>query len=644
MFDLFRSREKSVRYILGALLTLVALSMVITLVPGFGSGRYGGGNENLIAKIGDQELTVQEVRQAIQGQIQRKVFPAEMAQFYVPIFVQSMVSERAAAYQARRMGVRITDQEVADTIVTQIPQLMENGKFVGKEAYAAMLASQNLTIDRFEEDFRKQMELTRLRNLVLDGVVVTPAEVENEFRKKNEKLQISYVVLNTEKFSKQVTVTPQEIQDLFAKSRQQYMRPESRNFLLFAVDDEQMAKQIKTDDATLRKIYDAQKDRFKVEERVKIRHILVMTQDKPKEQVDALRKKAEDLLKQVKSGADFGELAKKNSDDPGSKEKGGDLGFVVRGQTVPEFEKTAFTMKSGDISNIVQTTYGFHLLKCEGHEFARIRTFEEVKNELAAESARDQVQSLTQKVANEIRSALIKSPADAEAVAAKYGIPPVKVEKAGRGDPIPEVGVNPDFQDSAFRLPKDGVTSLISVANKLVVARVTGLNPPTPRELPEVEGQLKSQIEQQKVQQLIQAKVKEFQDKLKASNGDLAAAAKSFGLEVKTPPAFTHDDKIDGVGTAMTFNEAFNKNAGETGGPLPMPSGTYFYKVVEKIPPDLTLLAAQRGGILDALKTRKAKERDELFQEGIVSMLTKEKKLKIYDDNVKRLVNSYRSS
>jgi len=644
MFDLFRSREKSIRYLLGALLTLVALSMVITLVPGFGSGRFGGGKENLIAEIGDQELTVQEVRQAIQGQIQRKAFPAEMAQFYVPIFVQSMVAERATAYQARKMGVNITDQEVADNIVTQIPQLMEGGKFVGKEAYAAMLASQNLTIPQFEEDFRKQMELTRLRNLILDGVVVTPAEVETEFRKKNEKIQLSYVVLNQEKLSKQVTVTPQEIQDLFAKSRQQYMRPETRNFLLFAVDDEQMAKQVKSDDATLRRMYDAQKDRFKVEERVKIRHILVMTQDKPKDEVEKLRKKAEDLLKQVKSGADFAEVAKKNSDDPGSKEKGGDLGFVVRGQTVPEFEKTAFTMKTGDISNLVQTTYGFHILKCEGHEFSRVRSFEEVKNELAAEASRDQVQVLSQKAANEIRAALIKSPAEAETVAAKYGVAPVKVEKAGRGDPVPEVGVNPDFEDSAYRLPKDGVTSLISVGNKLVVARVTGLNPPAPRELAEVEGQLKAQLEQQKVAQLIQAKVKEFQDKLKASNGDMAATAKAMGLEVKTPPAFSRDGQIEGVGTAMTFNEAFNKNPGESGGPIPMPSGTYFYKVIEKMPPDLTLLSVQRQGILDALKTRKAKERDELFQEGVVNSLTKQKKLKIYDENVKRLVNSYRSS
>jgi peptidyl-prolyl cis-trans isomerase D len=644
MFDLFRSREKTVRYLLGGLLMLVAISMVVTLVPGFGSGSLGGRDENVVAKIGDDEVTIPELRAMVQQQIQGKAFTAEMAQFYVPVLVQNVVAERATAYESNRIGFRINNQELADNIIAQIPQLVEGGKFVGNQMYAAYLAQMNMTIPQFEENFRKQMLLTRLQNMVLEGIIVTPSEVEETFKKSNEKIQIALVGINPEKFKGQVTVTPAEIQEAFSKTRESYRKPEARAFVLFAVEDQKIAQQVQTDEAALRRAYSAEKERFRVDERVKIRHILVMTQDKPKEEVEKLRKKAEDLLKQVKSGADFGELAKKNSDDPSSKEKGGDLGFVIKGQTVPEFEKMAFSMKPGDISNLVQTTYGFHILKCEGHETARIRSFDEVKGELASEVARSQVADLAQKAANDIRSALVKSVDEAVKVAQKYGIEPVRVEKASKGDPIPEVGANADFEDSAYRLPKDGVTNLIAAGPKTVVARVTAVFPPRLAELAEVQDQVRMGLIGQKTQQMLNEKVKEFQDKLKSLNGDLAAAAKALGLEMKTPPAFSRSGQVEGIGAAMGIADTFSKEVGATGGPIPTASGTYFYKLVEKIPADLTALAAQRQEILQQLKMRKVRERKELFEDGLVNVLIKEKKVKINDDAVKRLTSAYRPS
>jgi peptidyl-prolyl cis-trans isomerase D len=644
MFDLFRSREKAVRYLLGALLMLVAISMVVTLVPGFGSGSIGGRNESVIAKIGSDELTAPEVRVFIQRQIQGHTIQAEMAQFYVPVVVQNMVAERATAYEATRVGFRINNQELANNIVAQIPQLMEGGKFVGNEVYAAYLSQMNMTIPQFEANFRQQMLLTRLENMVLEGIVVTPAEVEDAYKKKNDKIKLNLVGITADKYKSQVTVTPAEMQDYYNKHKSAYNKPEARSFVLFAVEDQKMAEQVKPDEAALRRMYDSQKDRYRVDERVKIRHILVMTQDKPKEEVEKLRKKAEDLLKQVKAGADFGELAKKNSDDPGSKEKGGDLGFVVKGQTVPEFEKTAFALKPGEISNLVQTTYGYHILKCEGRENARIKPFDEVRNELAAEMSREQVGELTLKAANEIRAALVKSVAEAEKVAQKYGIAAVHADKAGRGDPIPEVGANPDFQDSAYRLPKDGVTAVISVGPKLVVARVTELLAPRPMEFTDAQAMIKPALEGEKLQALVVEKVKEFQEKLKASNNDLAVAAKSMGLEMKSPAAFARDGQVEGIGAATGLPDAFDKNVGDMGGPLRAGGGTYFYKVTEKIPADLTALAAQRDQLLQALKQRRMRERKDLFNDGLVNELVKEKKLKLNEDNIKRLVTSYRPS
>src|SRR5688500_18575777 len=188
MFDLFRSRDKAVRYLLGALLGIVALSMVITLIPGYGSGDMGAQNEQVIATIGDQAVTAQEVRLALQNAARNKSFPPQMMQHYVPILVNQMVTERALVYQAKRMGFEVTDADVARTLQSMLNQYFPNGQF-DRATYEQLVRSQNSTVEEFESNVRSQMILTRLQNLALEGIVVAPKDIEEEFKRRNEKVK-----------------------------------------------------------------------------------------------------------------------------------------------------------------------------------------------------------------------------------------------------------------------------------------------------------------------------------------------------------------------------------------------------------------------------------------------------------------------
>lgn len=641
MFDLFRSREKGVRYLLGFLLGLVALSLVITLIPGYGTGMGPGREDQLIAEIGDEALTIEEVRQVASREMKGGTLPPGMAAIYVPMIANSMIADRAAVYLAKEKGFDLTEEQLAESIRTVVPQLYQDGKFVGRETYAAFLAQQNMTIAEFEDNVKKQVLMTRIQSVALEGVVVPPSDVEYEFRRRNEKLKVALMTLSPETFRSQATASIEEMQAVYERQKANYKTPEKRGYLIFPITEAAIAATIPTTEADLRRIYASQQDRYRTPERVRVRHILLKTTDKPKEEVEKIRLRAEDLLKQIKSGANFAELAKKNSEDPGSAVKGGDLDWVVRGQTVPEFEKSAFSLKVGETSALVTTMYGFHILRVEAKEEARLKPFEEVKAELAKETVRSQVFDKMQTLADQIRAALVRNPAEAMKLAADSGVKPVTVAPVKAGDPIPEIGANPQFQESANSLPKNGVTPVISVgADKLAIAQVTEIVPPGQAAFADVQDQIRSQIQADKGQKLFDAKVKEATEKAKTVNGDINALAKMFGADVKTPAEFARDGAVEGAGAAIVFEPGFSKNVGDLLGPIQTSLGTSFYKIVGKTEADLTQLAAQRDSLVQMLKGRRARERRELLMDGIVNQLIKEKKVKVYENNIKRLANA----
>jgi peptidyl-prolyl cis-trans isomerase D len=642
MFDLFRSREKSVRWLLGALLGLVALSMVITLVPSYG-GMGGRVDSTVVAEIGDDVLTTADVRQALARASRAGSIPRGLEQVYAPMVVQQMIAERAVAFEASRLGMEVSEEELASAIQMYIPQLFQGGKFAGKEIYSAYLQQMSTTIPEFERDLKKQILLQRIESLALEGTIVTPGQVEDDFRKRNEKIKVAYFQLSPEKYKSQVTVTSEEMAANFAQNRGAYTIPEKRDYLLYVIDQEKLAASLTVNESDLRRAYAEQRERFRVPERVHVRHILLKTADKPQNEVQALRKKIDDLLKQAKGGADFAALAQKNSDDTTSAVKGGDIDWITRGQTVPEFEKAAFTLKPGELSGVISTVYGFHILKVEQKEQAHMRSFDEVRGDLQNEVQRTRSSEKVQALGDQIRAALVRSPAEAAKLAEANDIKGVTVQKIGPQDEVAGIGHNALFTEAVSGLKKGGITPAVPIsATQLAVAQVLEVYPARPAELAEVQERVKSAVLDVKLKKLIADKTREASEKLKAGE-DLAAVAKKLGAEVKTTSTeFSRDGAAEGIGAAVQIEGAFDKQVGESAGPFEVASGTYFVKILARTAADMTQLAAQREQIVSSLKNRAGRERRDLFTDGLVDTLVKQKKIKIHDDNIKRLVSAYR--
>jgi peptidyl-prolyl cis-trans isomerase D len=393
-------------------------------------------------------------------------------------------------------------------------------------------------------------------------------------------------------------------------------------------------------------MYTQNQEAFRTPERVKARHILLKTQGKPASEEAAIKAKGESLLKQIKSGADFAKLAKENSEDPGSGANGGELGdWITHGQMVPEFDKAIFALKVGQTSDLVKTMYGYHIVQTLAHQDGGVRTFAEVKSELAAQWKKQRVNDLMQLASDKAPAALQKDPAHPESVAAEYNMQVVRVDNYTPGMVVPELGTIADFDQAVTSLKKGEVSQAVSSPTKIALAMVTDVIPAHPSSYEEVQNQIRDLIVTNRSGMAVKRHADELMEKTRAMGGDLEKAAKSMGLETKTSNEVDRSGNIEGIGMASYLSDGFVKPNGTIFGPMTVPDGgTIVAKVISHSGADMSQLAAQRSVIRDEIKGERARERNTLFETGVKDMLIKQGKIKIHQDVINRLIGNYRTS
>ena len=645
MFDLFRSRDKAVRLLLTGMLVVVALSMVTYLIPQTGTGSSGSaGDSTVAAQIGREQVTAEDVSRAIQNMTRNRQLPPELLSIYVPQIVNQMINDRVLAYEATRLGLKVTSEETDSAIVDTLPpQLVKDGKVDGA-TLAAMLQQEGMTLAALKDQTARQLLVNRLQQIVVNGVVVSPQEIEREYRKRNEKVKLQYAVLLPAKYQSEAEPTDAELKAYYDSHKSDFRVPEKRSYAILMLDPALIGAQSPPTDAQLQAEYNARRTEFQVPERVKVRHILLKADASNDAQI---KPKAEALLKQIQGGADFAALAKTNSEDTGSGAQGGELGWIVKGQTVPEFEKAAFSLGVGQTSGLVKTTYGYHIIQVEAHEQAHLQPFDEVKGKLIADYEARLASQKMQDLSDKAIAALHKDPSHPDQVANSLGLPLIHADNIAAGDPIPGgIGTSKDFDDAVAALRKGEVTAgpVSLTGGKAVVAVVTDVQPSHQATFEEARNEVKNKATQDKLNKLIADKAKELADKTQAMGGDLEKAAKSMNIEVKTTGDLDRQGTIESVGSVSTITDAFTKPVGTVLPPIGIPNGRAVVKIVSKTPADMLALPLMSNSIRDELRQQKQRDRAQLFEEGLRSRLTADGKLKIHQDVINRIVQSYQKS
>jgi peptidyl-prolyl cis-trans isomerase D len=480
----------------------------------------------------------------------------------------------------------------------------------------------------------------KIRSVVTDGAQVSPQNVREEFLHRNTKAKIQYVLFDPSQYIKAVQVTPQALDDFFKKSQQTYKLPEQRKVRYVVISPDDVRARVKMTEQEAHQYYTQHLSDYRVPDRVKVAHILFKTTGKNPAEVAAIQKKAEDVLKQVKGGADFGELAKKDSDDS-SAAKGGELGWIVRGQTVKEFEDKAFTMKPGEVSDLVKTVYGIHIIKLEDKQIAHLQSFDEVKGTIVADLEKDRIADAQEKSANGLVAELKTKPDQFEELARKAGLQPQISPLFKYGQAVADLGSGDSFENLAFQLHKGEVGTPIDVPKGQALIQLADIVPEHVPTLDEVRARVEEDYRAQQSKTLSIEKARQFAAQVKT--GDFAKIAKADGLTVKESKDFTQQDTIEGVGPGSQLPTAFTLNEGQTSDVVPAGGRSMVFRVVSHSAPDEADFAKQRDQITEELLDRKRNLAFELFEQNLKAQLVRSGELKLNNLALQQFIAQYKN-
>jgi peptidyl-prolyl cis-trans isomerase D len=374
-----------------------------------------------------------------------------------------------------------------------------------------------------------------------------------------------------------------------------------------------------------------------VPNRVHAEHILFLTVGgKTDAEIEEIKKKAEDVLAQThKKGANFEELAKKYSEDPGTKTKGGDLGWILQGQTVPEFEKAAFSLNRGETSGLIRTQYGFHIIKVLDKETAHTKPFEEVKDSIRAPLLLQKVDAeagnLADKISAEIRQS---NKTTLDGLAQKYHLTLAETRPVAANEPLLELGNSQEVKDQLFRLRQGDLSLPIRTDRGYVVISVQQILPAHQGTLEEVREKVLSELKQQKAAQLAQSKAADLEHRVKAGE-KFDPAAKTLGLDPKASESFARSGSVPGLGSGKQLSAAFSLKSGEVGAPIVLGSNWAVYQVLEKTEANPADLEKQKKTIADTLVQSKRTLAFDAFRAALEERMKKEGTLKLMPEKMR---------
>ena len=433
---------------LGIVVGFLGIGMLLYLVP---QGTNDLTGSDAVAQVGDQTISVVDVQNLLSKTTRSGQIPPALLPAYTQQALDQLINEKMLALEADRMGMRVSDEEHADLLKKLVPTAFTGDTFIGMDRYSAEVQARfQMSVPEFETEVKNALLQQKFQALVTDGITASDDEVRDEFRRENEKIKLDYVLIKPEDLQSKVEVSDADLAAYFDKNKAQYVVPERRtiDYAVLSLAQLRQRTPVTEDDEKL--YYQSHIDQYKLEDRAHVAHILFKTVGMTDAEAAEVKKKAEDVLNKAKHGGNFADLAKQYSEDT-TKDKGGDLGWIVRGQTVPEFEAAAFSLPKGSISDLVKTQYGFHIIQVIDRETARTQTLDEVKasivNQLQQEKAEQLGETASTQIADEIRRGGRVPIAD---LAKKFNMTTGEAKLVEANQPLPELGNAPGLLDNIF--------------------------------------------------------------------------------------------------------------------------------------------------------------------------------------------------
>jgi peptidyl-prolyl cis-trans isomerase D len=654
MIRFLQTQGPTKKIILSGILLVICGAMVIAFIPGgLTSELTGRPGQGVIARVDGGDITADEVRQTARQMLQQQM-PQGGANMnmLLPFFAQraadQLITRQALLAEASRMGLHATPQEVLDELQhgRYAATFFPGGNFIGQQEYDDLLQRANLTRTKFEDAVANDILVTKLQALVAGSASVSENDIRDQFIKQNSKVKFDYAVLKQDDLRKGLHPADTELKAYYESHKASYANsvPEKRKVKYAVIETGKAAATVQVTQDDLRTYYENNREQYRVPEQVKVSHIWIKmplpgadgkVDDKAVAQAQG---RADDLLKQIKSGAKFEDVAKKYSEDPGSANVGGSLGWIGKGQMAAEFEKAAFSLPKGQISDVVKSLDGFHIVRVDEKQDAHVKPLDEVKATIEPILKQQKAQQAAQKQAE----ALLKQ-AQAQtldAAAAAQGIPVINSDFFGRKDLLPGLGPASQFMDAVFTATENSKPDVASTTQGLVVFQLLAVKPAATPTFEEIRSRVEEEFKNEQSSVLLSKKIQELSDRAKTEH-DLKRAAKEMGATVKTSDFVMPDGQVPDVGS-MTGQAAvaFTMKPGEISGPINSGANGVVIAVLENQKPDEADYASKRDQIRDSLLQGKQSEIFGLFISSLRDSMEKSGKIKINQDEMKALTRT----
>jgi peptidyl-prolyl cis-trans isomerase D len=627
--------------------------MAITLIPGFGNSSFPGSTTTagVVATVSGEEITVVDVRkQATQMVEQQYPRGGAQAQMLMPFFAgraaQNLINEKVLLVEANRMGLKATDDDLRQYLRQgQLGQtLFPGGNFIGQPGYEDFVSRLGYTVPQFEQLVKDEILLNKVRGLVGAGAAVTDAEVRQQFEKQNTKVKFDYAVVKKDDILKSIRPADAELKAYYDRNKQVYVNsiPEKRQLKYVVFDNVKMLAQTEVTQQELQSYYDQHRDEYRVSEQMDVRQILIK---KPlpgsdgkvdQKAVEAAHAKADDVLKQLKAGGNFADLAKKFSEDTGTAKNGGSLGWIKPDAfPVQAVSNAVKSLSKGGTSDVIDGGYAFVILHVDDKQDAHMKSLDDVKSQIEPLIKQQKAGQAAQRESDQLLSNARST--SLEKAAAAKGLQVITTDFVSSKDVLPGIGADPQFMTAAFAQTANAPPDLAQLHQGYAIYEVTAVKPPSTPTFEEIRSRVEQEFKNERAAQLLSQKTQELADRAKAAH-DLKKAAQESGAEFKTSDFVLPDGQVPDVGSMSGgASVAFTLKPGEISGPIDSGNTGVALSVVERQAPTDQDFAAKKDQIRDGLMQTKQNELFGLFLENLRTLMEKSGKVKINQKELEAL-------
>ncbi|MGB9698378.1 MAG: SurA N-terminal domain-containing protein [Thermodesulfobacteriota bacterium] len=510
-----------------------ALGAVVVVFIFWGIWTPRGERERELAIIGNYSLTVAEARNYYQNLVDQyrslygSQFNEEMAKKLglKERAIKDLINKALLLQEARRLGLTVTAEEI-QTAIESYPAFQKDGHF-DKATYLRTLQRMRLTAKEFESNQAQMLLISKIHNLITAGAKVADKEVWDNYRHNFEKINLEVIFVNPEDF-KDISFTTAEVQEYFTKHKDDFKIPARVKIRYLLFDPKDYQKDVQITPSEIENYYQNNLEKFTQPRRLKVRHILIKTDFKDPEVSAKDRQKAESIREEALKGKDFAELAKKYSDDQGTKNQGGDLGYISRGQVIPEFEAAIFSLKAGEISKVIQTPYGYHIAKVDEIQEQKVEPLEKVQEKIQTMLKERKARELAYDQADEAYARGMKD-GKLDSFAQEKNL---RLKETGLFSAQDKIDLNPKLIDSALALNPGDISPVLRLGDTLAILQVVQKEEARNPELQEVEDKVVQALKKEKQKEKALAKAKDILEKIKkGAEGKALAAQEKLKIE-----------------------------------------------------------------------------------------------------------------